>query len=138
MPQDNDRSMLGRQTRERSVQLVSLLNRQRGVWGRSLRRTQELEPRCPAPRPPELVLARIDEQAVHPCLDAIRVAQLRKLAPGIKQGLLGCILCQRGIAQHSVRNGVQTIGHGARKLRERLVIATLCSLHKVWLHRWSP
>jgi hypothetical protein len=84
-----------------------------------------------------LAIARVDEQAPQPRLEAVGIAQAAQIAPGGEQRLLGRILGPFAVPEDESRDGVEPVDPEASQLRERLSIPHHRSLHEVPLHRDS-
>ena len=74
---------------------------------------------------------------MEPAIEAIRVPQRRKVAPGDDERLLGCVLGTVRVTQDETGNGVESTDRDARQLRERVVIARHRPLDQLPVHRAS-
>ena len=74
---------------------------------------------------------------MEPAVEAIRVAQPRKVAPGDDERLLGRVLGTVRVTQDEAGNGVESADRDARQLRERVVIARHRPLDQLPAHRAS-
>src|SRR6185436_19159287 len=90
--QYKDRALFDRQASERPVERVTVDNADEGVGSRRPVDRQDPHVCCPCPATPGLGVAGMDEQAPDPGLEAVRVAECRKLAPGGEEGTLQGVL----------------------------------------------
>ena len=79
------------------------------------------------PRPPLLISAGTDEQAVHPRIEGARIAQAPQVPPGVDERLLYGILGGIPVAEDPPRDRVQAVVGGGREGIEGLVVAPLCA-----------
>ena len=82
-----------------------------------------------------LVGACIDEQAMQPRIEAVRVADLVQVSPRVGQGGLDSVLGIVGIAQDQASDRVEPIDSGRGKDLECLVVPVPCRLDECSLHR---
>ncbi len=87
--------------------------------------------------PTGLVVAGVDQQPLEPGLEAAGVAQAADVAPGVDEALLDRVLAPVRVVQDAIRQREQSVIRGAREHVECLVIAALCPLDQVTLHRRS-
>jgi hypothetical protein len=73
---------------------------------------------------PGLGVAGVNEEAANPCLETIRVAQPRKLAPGRDEAALQGILGEVAVAQDPRRDRVHPVARQVDEHAERLAVAT--------------
>jgi hypothetical protein len=93
----------------------------------------------PAARAARLTLRERDavpgDDPVRPGIEAVRVAQTGKLVPDRHEGLLHGVLRAVVVAGDAVGDREQPVRGQADEALEGLLIAALCSFHKVSLHR---
>jgi hypothetical protein len=89
--------------------------------------------RLPA-RPPDLVAARIDEEAMEPGIEPVGVPKGAQVAPCSDEGVLDGVLRCIPIAEYPPRDRVQAVVGGGRDGVERLVIAPLCTFDEIGRH----
>ena len=85
-------------------------------------------------RPLRFVVAGMDEDAVEPGVETVRLTQMREPAPGDDQGVLQSILGQARVAQDPVGHGVERIADLVHQDRERFAVAALGLLDEVSIH----
>ena len=78
---------------------------------------------CNTADPPALVMARIDQQPPQPLVEAVRVAEPRKLAPSLDQGLLRRVLGAIRVAEDHPGEGIQPVHGSGREGGERVMVA---------------
>ena len=71
---------------------------------------------------------------MHPGLEAVHIAQMRKPPPGQNEGVLQRILGQTGVAQDPVGNHVERVADLMHQDGERLPITRSGSLDEVSIH----
>src|SRR5262245_61278886 len=121
--QDEDRALLDGQASERPLGLVAVGDDGARVRCRWLGRRHDPDLRCPGTRPPRLVVAGMHEDAMDPRLEALRIPQLRDLAPGEDEGVLQRVLGEARVAQDALRDGVERVTDLVHQDGERLAVA---------------
>ena len=137
--EDDHGPLVGVEAAEAALELVAIGEVERGVGlGTPSSRLADLRlDRPPRSSPLGLAIARADEQAVEPGLEAVGVTQRRDVAPGGDERLLGGVLGPLIVAQDQTGDGVEPADREARQLRERLVIARHRPSDQVPPHRAS-
>ena len=136
--QDEDRPLLRRHSPERAVERVARRDAEGRI--RCLRPVdrQHADVRGPAPRPPRFGVAGVDEDPVDPGVEAIDLAQLRKLPPGRDEGLLDGILGPPDVAQDPMRDDEEPIGRATGDGSECLFVPGSCRLDEGPIHPVTP
>ena len=138
MVHHEDGPLLDGQAPEAALQLVAV---GQVAWPR--RRVPPGRGAAGGPRPSagarrrDFVVAGVDQQALEPGVEAVGVAQAADVAPGADEALLDRVLAAVGVAQDPMRQREEPVVGGAREHVERLVVAALCPLDQVTLHRRS-
>ena len=78
--------------------------------------------------PTDLLVARVHQKAAEPGRKALRVTQLRQLAPGKKERLLDSVLCAFGVAQDPIRDRIAPVTIEVDEIAERAVVTIPRSL----------
>src|SRR6266480_3216040 len=68
---------------------------------------------------------------MHPCVEAIRVAQPANAPPRLDEGILNGVFSAWRVAKNQASDGIEVSDRGARQPRERVDIAIPCLLHEV-------
>lgn len=122
--QDEDSALLDRQPSERPIKGVAIGDREDrlGVY-RPVDREKSNVAR-PLRAAPSFGVAGVDKETTDPGVEAIRVAQPRKLAPGGDEGVLQRILGEMGVAQDPRCDRVQPVTGLRNQIPECLAIAS--------------
>ena len=75
----------------------------------------------------------MDEEAVAPTVEALRITQRGQLAPDLDESLLHGILGQVAIAQEAIRDLLEARVHGSRDERERDLVTSLGPDDQLWV-----
>ena len=134
--QDHHRTLLGLQAPEAAFELVAIGEGSRAVGGVRFS-PDDPDLGGPAALVPTLVGAGVDDEPVEPRPEAVRITQSRQLSPCMHEGFLDRVLRAIPVAQDEPRDGIQAVGGSAREDLEGLMIAALCRLHQIALHRFS-
>src|SRR3954447_12856571 len=102
--QDEDRAVLWRQPRERTIEGVPVVDRDRRIRPTRSVDREDRDPGDPASMAAQLLVTGIDEQPVQPWTEPLRVAQPREFTPGEEECLLDGVLGSLGIAQDAIRD----------------------------------
>jgi hypothetical protein len=76
--------------------------------------------------PPKLPVSVFDQDATEPTGKSGWLTQLGQVQVSLEERLLGRILGQDGIAQHSILDRIRYVLEAHRDAAERLLISTLC------------
>jgi len=76
----------------------------------------------------------MDEQAVDPGVESVRIAKSRQFTPGDHQRLLYGIFGSTNVPEDPVGNRKESIRRRAGKDGKRLPVPSLCQLDKVAIH----
>jgi peptide-methionine (R)-S-oxide reductase len=121
--EDDDRALLWSQLCERVLEPGAVhdgVGRIRGgVTGDRMKADAGVPAACPA----RFRIAGVDDEAVEPGIEALRLAQRRQVAPGTEERLLGGVLGTIPVAQDAHRQGEAAVDVARRKLGERGTIA---------------
>ena len=115
--------MLDRQPRERPIDGVAFDHRQHAVRADRPVEGQDADVRGPRAPTPGLGVARVDEEATQPGLEAGRVAEGGQAPPGRDEGALQGILGEVGVAQDPRGDRVHPVAGQLDQRRECLSIA---------------
>jgi hypothetical protein len=135
---DEDGPLLHREMSVRSLELVAIGDRSGLVGGRWTVEGQDSDIGAPRLGPLRLVVTRVDENAVDPCFEAIRVAKMRKTPPGEDKGVLQSVLGPTAVAQDPEGHRVEDVADLVHQDRERLPIAPTGLLDEVSIHPRPP
>ncbi len=120
--QDDHGPLVGLKSAESPLQLVPIGNRTRVVADGWLERERSHLQR-PAPQLPTLVGTGVDQQAMEPGVEPIRIAQRGKLTPRANERFLDRVLRQVRRPKDQASDRIQAIAGGCRKDFECLVIS---------------
>ena len=126
--QDEDRAMLRRQPLEGAIEGVPVVDRDHRVGSARSVDRQDPDAAAPAPVPTRLLVTGIDEEAVEPGTEALRVAQPGEFAPGEEECLLDGVLRSIRVAQDPKRDRVAQVAVEVDELREGDVVTVACPL----------
>lgn len=131
---DEDRSLVRRQPSERSIQLIAVRHAEELVrrgWPIDRENAQIGDP---TPLAACLRNADVREDAVHPGVESVRIAELRQVTPGDHQRVLQSILGPIDIPEDPVCNREQSIAARLDQVDERRLISSLGCLDEVAIH----
>jgi hypothetical protein len=121
--QHEDRAVLGRQTPERAIQRVPVVDRDDGVGSTRSVDRQDPDARGPSTMAAQLLVACIDQEPIQPRRETLGVAKPRELAPGEEECLLDRVLGPIAIAKDPIRDAVAQVAVQVDELREGNVVA---------------
>src|SRR5206468_10224327 len=90
---------------------------------------------APVPPPAGFRVTGIDEEAVEPGVEPVRIAEAGQLAPGDHQCLLHRILGPVDVAEDSLSNREEPVRAGACQDAKGLPVAQLGLLDEIAIHR---
>ena len=130
--QDEDGTLLGRESREPALQLIPIVDRwiRVGVGGAIGQRSRRSLPAATA----MLGVRGVHEQPVRPGVEPIRVAERRQMAPDVDQRLLRRVLGARPVPQDAVGDRVEPIHDLGDDEIECSPVALLRPSHEIRLH----
>ena len=129
--QDEDRPLFGRQSAEPAVELVPVGYGEQVIGcGRSIDR-QHAKVRCPAPLARRLGDADIDQEALKPRIEAVRIAETPEVTPGDHQRVLQGILGPIDVAEDPLGDREQSVTPNADQVDECVPIPVPCRLHEI-------
>ena len=135
--EDHDRAVVDREMPKASLELVPVREVSRTVRHRRFH-PDGLNGALVAPAPPVLIRGRAQEDPIQPRVEALDVAQLRKLPPAANKRLLDGILGQVLVAEDQPGNRVEAVDLAGGELPEGFSISPLRSLDKVSPHVRPP
>jgi hypothetical protein len=135
--QDERGPLLDGQSKEGTLDLVSIDELPEAIFARRLVDLGDGDLDRPPSAPPDLVLAGSNEQPVEPGVESIAIPKAAKVAPGPDERVLNGILRGIPIAQDPPRDRVQAVVCGTREGIECLAVAPLCALDELGRHRRS-
>ena len=92
MREDEHRSLVGREPAERSIESISIVHRRRLVRPAGSIDGQDPDVRVPGAHPARFRVTGIDEEALQPGVEPVRIAETGQLTPGDHQRLLNGVL----------------------------------------------
>ena len=117
--------MINRQPSECTLQLVAISDGRDVIGSECFVEMHHAEVRRQAPGLPYLGVARTDEQAVGPRVEACGIAKLWEVSPDGEQRLLRRIVGEVGVAKDPVSDGMQPVTDDDGKARERPFVTVL-------------
>ena len=129
--EDEDCSLLGRQSPEAALELVAIGNRQELVVCRRPVDRQDSDAHRPAAIPARLPITGVDEQAMEPRVEPVSVPQRWQLSPGEYQGLLDGIFGKAAIAKDPIRDREESIPSPRARLANASSFPALASSTRV-------
>src|SRR4051794_4997829 len=130
-----DRPLVGRQAAEPAVELVPVADGKQVVaCGRTVIDRQHSEVRGPSTLTRRLGDADIDQQALEPRIESVRIAEPLQVTPGDHQRILEGILGPIDVAQDPLGDGEQPVGPNADQVDVRVPIPVPCRLDEVAIH----
>ena len=126
-----DRSLVGRQPPEPTLQLVTVADpsRSSGAAGPSTGSTRRFD--GPTTLARRLGDADVGDDAVDPRVEPIRIAEPPKVTPGDHQRVLEGILGSVDVAEDPVREGEEPVARRAHQVDECRLVATLRRLDEI-------
>ena len=134
---DEDRSLIRRQPPETTIQLVPISDGEQLVASDRAVGRKDLEDGGPALRFASFRVAGVDEQAMQPGVEPIRIAEPRQLAPGDHQRLLNGVLGSSDVSEDPLGDREHSVGRRPREDRECFAIPGLRLFDEVPIHRLS-
>jgi hypothetical protein len=129
--EDEDHSLFGREPAEAAIEPVTVIDRDRLVRPtRSIDR-EDTDIRVPAAHAARFRIARIDEEALQPGVEAVRIAEAGQLTPGDHQRLLHGILGPSDIPEDPLRDRHEPVAMRSRQDGECLPVTALRLLHEI-------
>ena len=126
-----DRSFVGRQPPEATLQLVTLSDPEQVVRrGRPVDR-QHAKVGRPATLARRMRDADIRDDTIDPPIEPIRIAEPTKVAPGDHQRVLESILGSVDVAEDAIREREEPVARGADQVDECRLVATLRRLDEI-------
>ena len=132
--QYEDRPLFGRQPAEPAVKLVPVGDGEQVIGrGRSVDR-QHAKVRCPAALSRRLCDADIDEEALEPRIEAVRIAESPEVTPGDHQRVLQGILGPIDVTEDALGDRKEPVTPNADQVDVRLPIPVPCRLDEIAIH----
>ncbi len=132
--QDEDRPLIDREPAERPLQFVAVGDGVAAVRGRWPIHGHDPDVRRPAASPLRFVVAGVDEDAMDPRLEPVRVPKMREPAPGKDEGVLQRVLGEARVAQDPEGDRVENVADLVHQDGERLSVAPTGLLDEVSIH----
>ena len=129
-----DRPLIGRQPAEPAFELVPVGDGEQVVGCRRSVDRQHPQVRRPATLARRLGDADVDEEAVEPRIEPVRIAEAPQVTPGDHQRVLEGILGPIDVAQDPLGDREEPVGPSADQVDIRLPIPVLCRLDEVAIH----
>ena len=137
--QDDDRPLLWLEAAETPLELVAIGDRRDVIDdGRQIRRIGDLDIKPTSTRATHLIGARVHQESMQPRVEAIGIAEGRKVAPGTEEGVLDGVRRPIRVPEDEPGCGVETSDRGACQLGEGVMIALPRTLHEFSPHAHSP
>ena len=136
--QDDDRALLGSEAPERQLEQVAVGDDGCHVGHRRSVDRQQLDLDRPAASTSEDVDAGAEDETAEPGLEAIRIAERRKVPPGSKEALLDRVSRELVVPEDQAGRRVQPRDEQAGKHGEGVTIASLRSLDELSLVHGRP
>jgi hypothetical protein len=131
---DEDRPLIGRESKEAPLELIPICYGEQVVgpcW--SLQR-QDPEIRDAVTLATGLCETDIDEDALEPRIEAVRIAEAAKVTPGDDERVLESVLGPIDVAEDPLGDREQPVTASADQVDVCLPIPTLCRLYQVAIH----
>ena len=136
--EDDDRPPFGRKTPQAFVDGLPVGDLARLIVDRGDIERRDLDLDRAAPPTPNEVQARMNDQAMQPRVEAIRVAQSRKVAPCTDQRFLGRVACKLAIPKDQLGDATESREDNGRERGKGVVIAFGCAFDESTLVHESP
>lgn len=136
-----DGALVDIQAPEAALDQVPVCHGDLAVGHRRIGEAPRLSVDAPSPRAANLVMARADQEATKPCVEAIGLPKLRQISPRSNERILDGILCPIRIAEDEPGRGIELVDRRSRQGREGVVIAQPCPFDEISLHAvtaWGP
>src|SRR5258705_9825630 len=131
---DDDQTLVGVQSSEAPLEFVALVERPRVVGGVGHVDLGQLNFNAPASVLADLVVTGANEQPIQPGVEAVRIAQTRKVTPRAQECLLDCVFRAVRITENEPSRRIEATQAGSRENSEGVMIALLCPLNDISLH----
>src|SRR4051794_16804352 len=132
--QYEDRPLFRRQPPEPPLELVAIGDLASPVLDLRPVDRQEADVGAPVSLPARFRIAGVDEEAVEPGIEPVRIAETGQLAPGDHQCLLHRILGPVDVSEDSLTDREEPVGAGADQDAEGLPVALLGLLDEIAIH----
>jgi len=136
--EDEDRPLLGREPAEPAIEQIAVSDAEELVRGGRPVDRQGPEVGGPAALPRRLSDADVDEEPLQPRVEAVRIAEPAKVAPGDHQRVLQGILGPIDVAQDPLGDHEQPVAANADQVDIRLPIPAAGRLHEIAIHGSAP
>jgi hypothetical protein len=128
--EDEDGPLFRRKPPEPAVELVAIMDVQVPIPGSWFVRLEQDDICREPPVTSGLGVAGVDEDAMDPSFESIRVAEARKLSPHLDEGRLNRILGEAGVAQDPMRDEDAPIADHTNQGAEGLLVALPGTVHE--------
>jgi len=137
--QDDEGAMLGIEPIEGSLDEITLREVATRVATRRLIDVEHLDLDGATPTPARLIEAAVDQEAVEPGIEPVRITKSGQVSPGSHQGVLDRVARELRVPKDEARGGVQASSGCRRDQGEGVVIASSCPLdQRPLVHCPSP
>ena len=136
--EDQDGPLIGAQPPEAAFQLVAVGHQAREIADRRRAHRREFDFDRPSTLPPGNVKAGVDDQTMEPGVEAIWVAQARKVAPGSEVALLDRVARELLVPEDEAGDSLQPRDGRADEHAKGVMIAPPCSLDEFPLVHSHP
>src|SRR4051812_14709161 len=138
MREDEDRSLFDRQSPEGAIEQISIVERERLVGSSRSVDRKDSNVGVPRSRAACLGIAGVDQEALQPGVETVRIAEARQLTPGDHQRLLYGVLGPSDVPQDPSGDPHQPVAARPDKDGECLPVPVLCLLDEVSIHEIGP
>ena len=135
MAKYEDRAFVRRQPAEPAVELIAIRDAEEFVASRHAVHGKDLKIGGSSTFSCRLGDADMRQEAVHPRVESVRIAEARKVTPGDHQRVLQGILGPIHIPEDPVRDREESVAAELDQVHECNLITTLCRLDEVAVHR---
>ena len=123
--ENEDSSLLRRQSGERAFDRVAVVDRERGIGRQRALDRQSPHMQAPSPMSPRFHVTGVDDDAMEPDVVSRQLPQARQLPPDLEEGALDRILGPVGVAQLAIGDRLAAVAVEADERVERGSVAAL-------------
>jgi hypothetical protein len=132
-----DRPLVWGEPAEAAIELVSIRDAQQVVSSGRAIHWKHVQVADPLALPAGLCDADVGEKPVDPGVESVRIAEARQVTPGDHQCVLQGILGPIDIPEDPMRDGEEAATAELHQVDERRLVAPLCRLDEIAIHRLS-
>ena len=129
-----DGALLGGEASKPTFKEVAIAHAQQLVRGRRSVDRQHPQVRRPTALARRLGDADVDEEALEPGIEPIRIAEAAKVTPGDHQRVLQGVLGPIDVTEDPLGDREETVGSDADQVDIRVPIPALCRPHEIVVH----